>query len=66
MRISAYSGKAQVFIEGRGWTGWIDRDTAERIEKEMYGSKGVKNIVIASRKPRGACARTLQRALVGA
>jgi len=53
------SGKAQVFIEGRGWTGWIDRDTAERIEKEMYGSKGGKNIVIAPREPRKTRARAL-------
>jgi len=59
MRIGVMSGKAQVFIEGRGWTGWIDRDTAERIEKEMYGSKGGKNIVIAPREPRKTRARAL-------
>ena len=58
MRIGVMSGKAQVFIEGRGWTGWIDRETAERMEKGMYGTKGGKNIMIAPRKPRGARART--------
>lgn len=50
MRVSSYSGKAQVFKEGK-WSAWMTVDEAKKIENEMYfgNAKGMRITLVAQR-----------------
>lgn len=48
MRVSSFSGKAQVFKDGK-WSAWMTVDEAKRIENEMYfgNAKGMRITLVA-------------------
>lgn len=57
MVISAYSGKARIFIAGQGWSDWMEREEAEAKENARFAGHGKKRITLSGEAPAGT-ART--------
>ena len=46
MQISAYSGKARIFVDGK-WSAWMDRNEAQKLEAAQWKGAKIMPLVIA-------------------